>query len=446
MEGLNYLLEMNGKFGQPPLARILSSDEQKAENMHAVLRDVQEIHKDSAFIKLYCPEIRNIKFIPGGARSDISRKTFHGFNDGDFLGNLLLKDTESSVHLSSYLKSSQEKGFITETQFYEKYYQGENEFKYLESFNRPMTVLENHTSFEWLESLEENCGIPGRLPGISTPWLYIGEKGSMFPWHTEDGNLLSLNFHLQGAPKIWYGVQPQYIEKVEQIMKAHPAAEMCESFLRHKSHFIDPSYLQRQGIPVFKLTQNPGDIVIPLSFHQGFNLGMNITVAINKYSGPSDLLTHRIASHCKPKPFCKYSNKSNYIQQVFMPLHQDEIIISCSQCQKTFTTKRGLKDHVIKKHKRILENDDGNIKCPFCPKPKNNQQPKKFAQLNEHIKKMHEDKMPQIFCCLCRVPFQKLKLITKHWEEDHKDKRKCSSCNFVAKSFDHIIKDHGCET
>ena len=92
MEGLDFLLEMTEKFGQPPLARILSSDDQKADNMHSVLRGVQEKHKDSAFIKLYCPEMKRISFVPGRKTSDISLKVFHGFGDGDFLGKISLED------------------------------------------------------------------------------------------------------------------------------------------------------------------------------------------------------------------------------------------------------------------------------------------------------------------------------------------------------------------
>ena len=433
MEGLNFLLEMTEKFGQPPLARILSPDDQRADNMHSVLRGVQQQHKNSAFIKLYCPEIKRISFVPRRNTSDISLKVFHGFGDGDFLGKISLEDIKSE-RLSSFMKSSQEKGVVTESQFYEKYYQEGKRFKYLESMENPMKVLENPTSFDWIENLEQNCGIPGTLPGISTPWLYIGQEGSMFPWHAEDGNLLSLNFHLQGAPKIWYGVQPQYIEKVEQILKAHPAAKECESFFRHKHSFIDPSYLQSQGIPIYSVTQQPGDIVIPMSFHQGFNLGMNVSVAINKFSGSTDLLKHRVASHCKPKPFCQYETKSNYIQKVFMYLHQDEI--PCTLCPRTYTSKKGLNIHMKTKHNMLLEDDNGNRKCPICDKV--------FAQLDSHLKNKHEDEMPQIFCCLCRVPFQKLKLVKKHWNEDHKDDKKCLSCKFVAKTFDQIIEDHGC--
>ena len=435
MEGLEFLLEMSGKFGRPPLSHILSSDEQKIEHMHHVLKNVQERHKDSAFIKLYCPEMKNMSFLPGRTTASTSNKVFEGFN-GKYLADIILENRKYE-RVSSFVESSQEKGTITEKEFYEKFYQEGHQFSYVESMENPKRVLENHTSFNWIENLEENCGIPGRLQGISTPWLYIGEAGSMFPFHVEDGNLLSLNFHITGAPKLWYGVQPQYIERVEKILQAHPAAQKCSSFFRHKHHFIDPSYLQSKGIPVYSVLQEPGDIIIPLSFHQGFNLGMNVSVAINKYSGSSDLLKHRVASHCLSKPFCQYPTKSNYIQNVFLYLYKDEI--KCEHCPaKTFTTKKGLNYHMKTKHNTSLQDEIGNAKCPICNM--------RFAQLDIHLKNKHEDEMPKIFCCLCRVPYGKLKLLEKHWEEDHRKERKCYSCSFVAKNLNEIIEDHGCRS
>ena len=44
------------------------------------------------------------------------------------------------------------------------------------------------------------------LRGITSSMLYFGTYGSSFPWHTEDGDLPSVNYLHQGAPKIWFVV------------------------------------------------------------------------------------------------------------------------------------------------------------------------------------------------------------------------------------------------
>ena len=434
--GREFLLEVCGKFGQPPLARILSVEDGKAENMHSVLRSVQEKFKDSAFIKIHCPSLKEMSFDPGRTTANTSFKAFQGFQDGDFLAELKEEKTQHE-RIKTFQQSGQVKGTITEEEFYQKYYTSGVKFKYVESFENPMRVLTNNTEFNWIENLEHNTGIPGNYSGISTPWLYVGEAGSLFPFHVEDGNLLSLNFHISGAPKLWYGVLPEDIPKVEEILKEHPAASKCGSYFRHKLHFIDPGYLQSKGIPMFSVTQTPGDIIIPLSFHQGINLGTNVTVAVNKWSGSSDLLKHRVASHCEPKPFCSYEGKSNYMQSVFLPFYENGVI-KCQSCPKSFTTKKGLKGHMENQHNISLQDNTKVSKCPICNKM--------FSQLEIHLKNEHEDSMPKIFCVLCRVPFDKMKLVQRHWKIDHKIEKKCLSCRYVAKSLDNILEDHDCRS
>ena len=374
--------------------------------------------------------MKNISFVPGRSTASTSRKAFDGFNNGEYLSNIILEDRKYE-RIRSYVDSSMEKGVITEKGFYQKFYQEGHTFSYIESMENPMRVLKNDTTFNWIENLEENCGIPDRHQGISTPWLYIGETGSMFPFHVEDGNLLSMNFHITGAPKLWYGVQPRDIERVEEILQEHPTAQKCRSFFRHKHHFIDPAYLQSRGVPVYSVLQEPGDIIIPLSFHQGLNLGMNVLVAINKYSGTCDLLKHRVASHCRAKPYCQYPTKSNYIQNVFLHLYKDEI--KCEHCPaKTFSTKKGFNYHMQTKHNSLLENGNGNAKCPICDLT--------FAQLDNHLKNKHNEEMPKLFCCLCRVSYGKLKLLEKHWNEAHRIERKCYSCTGCPKKSGPMFK------
>lgn len=50
---------------------------------------------------------------------------------------------------------------------------------------------------------------PGEdLPGISSPFCYFGETDSWFSLHLEDCGLLSVNYLHDGAPKVWFVVEP----------------------------------------------------------------------------------------------------------------------------------------------------------------------------------------------------------------------------------------------
>lgn len=44
------------------------------------------------------------------------------------------------------------------------------------------------------------------LEGITKPYLYFGMWKAMFAWHTEDMDLLSINYLHFGKPKRWYAV------------------------------------------------------------------------------------------------------------------------------------------------------------------------------------------------------------------------------------------------
>ena len=70
-----------------------------------------------------------------------------------------------------------------------------------------------------LASLPENIlRHEPRMPGVSSPMLYIGMLFSTFGWHTEDLHLYSLNYQHLGAGKVWYGVPGDSADRFEEFL------------------------------------------------------------------------------------------------------------------------------------------------------------------------------------------------------------------------------------
>jgi len=123
------------------------------------------------------------------------------------------------------------------------------------------------------------------LPGVTSAYLYVGMWASVFAAHTEDMNLLSINYLHAGAPKYWYAISPEDSPRFESLAASHfgGAASLCSEFLRHKQYLLSPNILKKAGIGYTTQVQRAGDIIItfPGSYHFGFNTGYNVAESTN---------------------------------------------------------------------------------------------------------------------------------------------------------------------
>jgi hypothetical protein len=146
----------------------------------------------------------------------------------------------------------------------------------------------------------------GGIPGVTTPYLYFGMWASVFCAHTEDMNLLSINYLHAGAPKIWYAVAAGGdAQRLEQLCEGlyHQARTECSEYMRHKRCLVSPGKLKKAGIPFTRAVQYPGDAMVtfPGSYHFGFNTGFNVAEATN-FAVPEWMPYGRIANICLCRP------------------------------------------------------------------------------------------------------------------------------------------------
>jgi hypothetical protein len=146
----------------------------------------------------------------------------------------------------------------------------------------------------------------GGIPGVTTPYLYFGMWASVFCAHTEDMNLLSINYLHAGSPKVWYAVAAgDDAQRFVQLCEGHfhQAKTECTEYMRHKRCLISPKVLKKAGISFTTTVQYPGDAMItfPGSYHFGFNTGFNVAEATN-FAVPEWVPYGKLAHVCLCRP------------------------------------------------------------------------------------------------------------------------------------------------
>jgi JmjC domain, hydroxylase len=156
-----------------------------------------------------------------------------------------------------------------------------------------------------LANLDSCLHVLPDIPGVTSPYLYAGMWASVFCAHSEDMNLLSVNYLHAGLPKFWYTVAEPDAARFVSLAEHHfvHQVKQCKEFLRHKRCLLSPEILKTAGIRYQTAVQYPGDAIItfPGSYHFGFNAGFNIAEATN-FGIPEWLPFGRRAKICLCRP------------------------------------------------------------------------------------------------------------------------------------------------
>ena len=119
--------------------------------------------------------------------------------------------------------------------------------------------------------------------GINKSMLFFGSRGSIFVYHYEDMDLMSISINLTGIPKLWNIIPRKWYEVVDKITFANQVRlkNKCQMPLRHKNILIPPSVLRDYGVENYLIVQEKGMAVVTFSKvgHQGINMGFNIAEA-----------------------------------------------------------------------------------------------------------------------------------------------------------------------
>ena len=115
-----------------------------------------------------------------------------------------------------------------------------------------------------------------------------------------------------------------------------------------------------------------------------------------------------------------------------MAMNKDTLIkyLSCTQCEKTFTTKGGLKRHELahmRRHEAIHTVTRKTFNCLQCDKRCNS-----LTKLHDHLRVVHTKETP-FSCSICGKTYGSMESMKRH-EEMHTNERKCA-CSKCDKAF-----------
>jgi hypothetical protein len=173
--------------------------------------------------------------------------------------------------------------------------------------------------------------LDSHVPGVSTPWVYIGQLFSTFCWHNEDDYLYSINYHHIGAPKSWYAVPGKFAAQFEKTMKnTFPELFELEPDLLHKLiTMISPTHLQSNGVKVYHAVQKAGEFIVtfPKAYHSGFSHGFNCGEAVNFATENWFPFGREASKHYRQYArFCVFSHQQLLIKYAKVQLEENEAV------------------------------------------------------------------------------------------------------------------------
>lgn len=91
--------------------------------------------------------------------------------------------------------------------------------------------------------------------GMNTVQLYMKVPGSRTPGHQENNNFCSINVNIGPGDCEWFGVPDAYWGSIQKLCENNQINYL------HDSWWPDLKDCAKEGIPVYRFTQKPGDLV-----------------------------------------------------------------------------------------------------------------------------------------------------------------------------------------
>eukprot|EP00923_Selenidium_pygospionis_P034592 GHVN01060248.1.p1 GENE.GHVN01060248.1~~GHVN01060248.1.p1 ORF type:complete len:506 (+),score=37.43 GHVN01060248.1:281-1798(+) len=223
------------------------------------------------------------------------------------------------------------------------------------------------------------------VPGVTSPWLYIGMVLSTFCWHTEDNYFAAVNYQHYGAPKVWYIIPPNKAQAMQRVMKEYHANKQLSSVIHSLTFQISLALLAAQKIPVNRIVQRQNEYVLlwPKAFHAGVNVGYNCNEACN-VAPPFWLMDgyKAVAAYRYMRPMC---------------IPHEQLLLIAAKHHESFTAER-LRYIAVALVQLVLDEYSSRkgLRLPQCPFHLCQQEVEKALTRNIDLREFEK---AMILCC-----------------------------------------------
>lgn len=123
-------------------------------------------------------------------------------------------------------------------------------------WKRQLLELQKLPAFTRVMSADDMLSHVGHvILGMNTVQLYLKVQGSRTPGHQENNSFCSVNVNMGPGDSEWFGVPNEYWGTIQNLCEQNGL-----NYLRG-SWWPDLRDLENAGIPVYRFTQKPGDLV-----------------------------------------------------------------------------------------------------------------------------------------------------------------------------------------
>ena len=399
------ILESSGTYSKEELENLskLSDDKwnELSKNGALILEVPKEIH-GAIQRKFSCKEWKNLEIAPS------TQKIGTEFVDG--LAILEIENDKMDSTVEEFSLKSKRMGSVDSSKCVQDLFLNKQVISVEYADN--IVYEEYHGLFSTVKSTLDDM-VDGEMDGVTSAYYYIGYPRSFAGFHTEDSNLLSVNFMVDGGSKLWYIIPEEFSKEFEKFVKIRYPIELCRVFgnpeqdsrgkrkcdnvLSHKDFFVKPEMLRSAGIPVHEYHQKRGELIItaPGSYHAVVNGGYNVNIAVNfsNQHWHEEFQMQKVPCSC------------------FRKKHSATELIDSQNAATRYGKEKDLSI-------RVKNSIDRNIKCSNCDYVSDGSNVKKHQSLAQKSRSKG-----LVYCKFCDFKSCSQALCTSHELGPHKDSK-----------------------